>query len=158
MYKLHKPWMLICFTKLLFVWINQVLIIVFSHNTKLSNFKSYNLFELTLKAFVIRIKFSKNIYSMTNSYFLIPIHFDTLLLNLFEFVWISILFIFLKLFVAWINCYFLLVPFASGAAPTLIPYIYDPVIKHWLRPDHLEMVRNNIISEIFERKQIIFCL
>ena len=62
---------------------------------------------------------------------------------------VNYLFFFLKLFVTRINCYFLLGPFASGgAAPTLIPYIYDPVIKHWPRPDHLEMVRNNIISEI----------
>ena len=62
---------------------------------------------------------------------------------------VNYLFFFLKLFVTRINCYFLLGPFANGeAAPTLIPYIYDPVIKHWPRPDHLEMVRNNIISEI----------
>ena len=58
---------------------------------------------------------------------------------------VNYLFFFLKLFVTRINCYFLLGPFASGAALTLIPYIYDPVIKHSPRPDHLEMVRNNII-------------
>ena len=59
---------------------------------------------------------------------------------------VNYLFFFLKLFVTRINCYFLLGPFANGeAAPTLIPYIYDPVIKHSPRPDHLEMVRNNII-------------
>ena len=74
----------------------------------------------------------------------------TLLYLLKSIKWFSI---FLKLFVTRINCYFLLGPFASGAALTLIPYIYDPVIKHWLRPDHLEMVRNNIISKIFERKK-----